>query len=219
MVAGFFSRVAEHWADFWGIKEHRREFLISFLILLAVMLTTLKYLHFNEMRHGVRIADPLLSMIPPQDLSNLTFFLLYLGLLCTVIMLMPHPKRLVIGMQAYALYAAIRMLAMWLIPLLPPEGMIELRDPVLSWLHTGKVLERDLFFSGHTATMFIFYLVLPTGRVKTIYLWGFLTMAACLIVQRVHYSIDVLSAPFYSYGAYAFVLRVRRYFHAESQLP
>lgn len=214
----FLARVRLNWGEFWQVARRRNEFLISLALLTAVMLVTLKFLHYNEQRPGVRVADPLLALIPPVDLSVPTFILLYMGLIATVSLLMAQPHRLLIGIQVYAIYAGLRMLSMWLIPLEPPEGMIPLQDPLLSWAQTGKQLNKDLFFSGHTATMFIFYLIIPRSRTKSLFLLGFVVMACCLIVQRVHYSVDVLSAPFYCYGALGLVLRLRKTLRLDADL-
>lgn len=214
----FYLRIRRNWGEFWQNTRRRNEFLVSLALLTTVMLVTLKFLHYNEQRPGVRVADPLLALIPPVDLSVLTFVLLYLGLIATVSLLMAQPHRLLIGIQVYAVYAALRMLSMWLIPLEPPEGMIPLRDPLMFWAHTGQQLNKDLFFSGHTATMFIFYLVIPRSRTKSLFLVGFIIMAGCLIVQRVHYSVDVLSAPFYCYGALGLVLRLRKNLRLDADL-
>ena len=218
MNRDFLLRIRRNWGEFWLNTRRRNELLVSLASLTAVMLVTLKFLHYNEQRVGVRVADPLLAMIPPVDLSILTFVLLYLGLIATVSLLMAQPHRLLIGIQVYAVYATLRMLSMWLIPLEPPEGMIPLRDPLMFWAHTGVQLNKDLFFSGHTATMFIFYLVIPKSRTKSIFLFGFIIMACCLIVQRVHYSVDVLSAPFYCYGALGLVLRLRKTLRLDADL-
>lgn len=182
------------------------------------MLGTLRFMHYNETRPGTLLADPLLAAIPPIDLSNLTFFLLYVGLSVTVVMLLPHPEKLSFGMQVYALYACLRVLAMWLVPLDPPEGMIQLADPVLSWAQTGKQLNKDLFFSGHTATIYVCHLLMPSGRMRSIFLLGSLLMAACLIIQRVHYSADVIAAPFVCYGSLRIIKLLREKFGLDTQL-
>lgn len=218
MNRDFLLRIRRNWGEFWRNTRRRHEFVVSLALLTAVMLMTLKFLHYNEQRAGVRVADPLLAMIPPVDLSILTFILLYLGLIATVSLLLAQPHRLLIGIQVYAVYAALRMFSMWLIPLEPPEGMIPLRDPLMFWAYTGVQLNKDLFFSGHTATMFIFYLVIPQSRTKSLFLVGFVIMAGCLIVQRVHYSVDVLSAPFYCYGTLGLVLRLRKRLKLDADL-
>nr|WP_262896007.1 sphingomyelin synthase family protein [Hymenobacter rubidus] len=67
---------------------------------------------------------------------------------------------------------------------------------------TTQPIVRDLFFSGHTATMMLLMLA---GRGRT---WrgalGLMMVAVgvLVLVQRVHYSYDVLAAPFFGWLAY-----------------
>jgi len=204
------ASVRLHWSDFWSIPGRRLEFIFSFALLTLVMVGMLRFLRYNEARTGHKLHDPLMAIFEPIDLSGLTFLLLYLGLIYTIIMLLQQPGRLLVGLQIYTVYAALRILAMYIVPLEPPEGMIPLADPLLQWAQTGSQLNKDLFFSGHTATLFICYLMLSPGRWRSVFLAGVLVMAACLVIQRVHYSIDVVAAPFFCFGAYAFVLRIRK---------
>jgi len=214
----YVTRSVQCWGNFWSSPVRRREFIVSLAVLTAIMLGTLRFMHYNETRPGTLLADPLLAAIPPVDLSNLTFFLLYAGLIVTVIMLLPHPEKLSFGMQVYALYACLRVLAMWLVPLDPPEGMIQLADPVLSWAQTGKQLNKDLFFSGHTATIYLCHLLMPSGQLRKVYLLGVMLMAACLVIQRVHYSADVIAAPFVCYGSLRIIQILRGKLGLDAQL-
>ncbi len=65
-----------------------------------------------------------------------------------------RPRALVIGVQAYALLIVLRMVAMYVTALEPPSDMIALNDPLIETVLKGKLLTRDLFFSGHTSTVF-----------------------------------------------------------------
>lgn len=214
----YFDTVTERWGDYWSARERKKEFVFSLSGLTAIMFAQLHFLHYNESRPGILLPDPVLALITPIDLSNLIFVLLYLGLIITVVQLLPHPERFSFGLQVYALFACMRILAMWLVPLNPPQGMIALADPVLSWAQTGKQLNKDLFFSGHTATMYICHLVLPPGRMRRFAIFGFLLMAVCLIMQRVHYTADVVVAPFFCYGSLRIIKLLRWKLGLETQL-
>ena len=51
---------------------------------------------------------------------------------------------------------------MWATPLDPPPGMIVLEDPLVQLFGgASRPLTRDLFFSGHTSTMFLLFLAVP----------------------------------------------------------
>nr|WP_262895170.1 sphingomyelin synthase family protein [Hymenobacter jeongseonensis] len=104
------------------------------------------------------------------------------------------------------------MLTLWLVPLDPPAALITLRDPVIDRLFevTTQPIVRDLFFSGHTATMALLALAVRGrnwGRVLTL-----MTMAVgtLVLVQRVHYSYDVLVAPLFAWFAYQLAGQISR---------
>ncbi|HNL53558.1 MAG TPA: hypothetical protein PKI36_04040, partial [Turneriella sp.] len=61
MNRDFLLRIRRNWGEFWLNTRRRNELLVSLASLTAVMLVTLKFLHYNEQRVGVRVADPLLA--------------------------------------------------------------------------------------------------------------------------------------------------------------
>lgn len=204
------TRIKGSWVSFWKMPDQRYEFIVSALILTIVMLSSVPFLTQIELRAGVQLQDPVFNYLPAHDLSDLIFYILYTALLLGIIFLLPSPERLVIGFEAYALFVLMRMVTMTLVPLEPPIGLIPLVDPVLSFMYTGKQVNKDLFFSGHTATMYLLYLMLPAGIYRKMAFVGVLVMGVCLLFQRVHYTVDVIVAPFFAYGALRIVLRLRR---------
>ena len=90
---------------------------------------------------------------------------------------------------------------MWSLPLDPPPTAIPLSDPLVEVLGTGKLLTRDLFFSGHTSFMFLMYLVCNT-KLRPFFLLSTLLVGVCVLLQHVHYTVDVLVAPFVAYGSF-----------------
>ena len=109
------------------------------------------------------------------------------------------------------LLLALRVAGVGLVPLEPPPGQIPLADPLVA-LGTGVTLQKDLFFSGHVATLVLCGLVLP-GRAWRVAAFAAAALAgAGLIVQHVHYTIDVLAAPGFAWAAHQGIraLRARR---------
>jgi len=181
--------------------------LTRFVLSLALLLFTLnrisRFLDQIELRPGVVLADPLLAVITPRDLTWLSFGLIYGALVVAIFHLFRHPERLILGMQGYSIMMLFRATAMYLLPLDPPTGIIVLKDPFVEFFgNSGQPLTRDLFFSGHTSTMFLLYLAsAPHSWVKKVFLFATLSIGACVLVQHVHYSVDVWAAPFFAYGA------------------
>lgn len=194
----------------WSAKNKDRfflyEFLISLSLLILIMLIFSNFMQFIEMREGIQFVDPILNKINAYDLTWPIFSLIYGAILLGIITLLYRPHRLVLLFQAYALMVLIRIVMMYLLPLNPPDGMILLSDPFVSLFVTGKTLTRDLFFSGHTATMFLLFLA-ASKNYKKIFFVIALLVAAGVLFQKVHYTIDVIVAPFVSFAAYYCVVR------------
>lgn len=197
------------WKDYLRHPRGRREIAIAAVMLVLVMWVFGHFVDFVENRPGARLNDPLLAHITPIDLTWLTFALVYGALALGVFALIRNPVRLVFAMQLYALMVFSRILAMYLIPLDPPQHMILLRDPVVEWLGSGRTLTRDLFFSGHTATLFILYLTADRRLTRGIFLLLTGVVALTLLAQHVHYSIDVVAALFFTYADYVFLHKLR----------
>jgi hypothetical protein len=170
------------------------------------------FLGFIELRSGVILQDPLLSKFPPLQLTWLTFSVIYSSLIIAIFAMRRNPRALITAIQAYILMSFFRIIAMSCLPLDPPPQMIFLEDPFVKWLTIGKTPVKDLFFSGHTSTMFLLYLTAEQPRIKKILLLSTFTIATCVLLQHVHYTIDVFAAPFFAYGSYRSVLFLRRFF-------
>jgi membrane-associated phospholipid phosphatase len=83
-----------------------------------------------------------------------------------------------------------------------------LADPLSNAFYGSKFVTKDLFFSGHTSTLFIMFLCL-TGRTDRILaLIATVVVGILLLVQHVHYTLDVLCAPPLTWGIYRLVKKV-----------
>ncbi len=202
-----------NWKEFLKEKRNRFELVIT-LFLLAVVLTSLaNFLNYVEARKGVLLPDPLLNLFNPIDLTWLTFALIYVSLIVAIATLSKNPKRLLFAVQLYTLMVAVRILAMYLLPLQPPEKMIILNDPLVEFFGTGQTLTKDLFFSGHTATLLILFLVSEKKIIKTIFLISTIVVAIAVLLQHVHYTIDVFAAVFFTYTCYVVLEKLKMRVH------
>jgi membrane-associated phospholipid phosphatase len=148
-------------------------------------------------------------MFNPIDLTWLTFALIYGSILVAIATLSKNPMRLMFAIQLYILMVAVRIVAMYLLPLEPPSTMIILNDPFVEFFGTGQTLTKDLFFSGHTATLFILFLISEKKMIKTIFLISTIAVAISVILQHVHYTIDVFAAVFFTYACFKLLLKFK----------
>ncbi|QQS36439.1 MAG: hypothetical protein IPM56_00340 [Ignavibacteriales bacterium] len=199
--------------DSWGkiLKEKKviTELVISSLILASVLWALTIFLENNERRQGTILFDPFLSLFTPADVTWFTFIILYGALIIGVIHLTNKPIKLILSLQFYSLLVLTRMLAMYFVALEPPPLMIPLVDPFVEFFTTGTVMKKDLFFSGHTATLFFLFLLIDKKGLKYFLFVCTVIVGGLILAQHVHYSIDVLAAPFFTYGVYRLVLLIR----------
>lgn len=189
----------------------------------AMLVFTLQYygefLRWHENRSDVEtfatLSDPILPSLNAVDFSVPLFALAYGSLLLFLWYARATPNVLAEAMQTHALVMWVRMVALYLTPLEAPTGTIPLVDPIAH--ADGIVFVRDLFFSGHTATTSVSFLVCRRQHAQ----WKalFLAMAlitACLVLwQKTHYTIDVFAAPFFVYTSHGCVREVRALLRAQ----
>ncbi len=191
------------WKEFFTIRK--TELIITVLFLAVILFVFPNFLAFVEGRQGVVLADPILELFKPIDLTWLTFGLIYISLIVAIFSFAAKPDILLLALQSYSLLVIFRMMVMYSAPLDAPERMILLNDPLVQFLGSREVLTKDLFFSGHTATLFLLFLVSDKKRLKIIFLMSTVLVGIAVLLQHVHYTIDVLAAPFFAYSSYKIV--------------
>lgn len=159
-----------------------------------------RILEINEVRDGFSFIDPVLSLFSPVDLTWWIFLLLYGGVFITFYYISDRPVRFMMGFQAYFFLLSSRLVAMWLLPLKAPETLIPLFDPFISSLSSGIVLKHDLFFSGHISVAVLFAFIVENKRMRFILVTLAVLMSVFILLQHVHYTIDIFVAPFFSFA-------------------
>lgn len=165
-----------------------------FMVIFGIVGTTY-FLAYNETRPGLSLYDPIINWIGPVQLSRPIFIVTYSCILLGLVASMTTPERIIRTQIAICCLLFFRMVCLLLLPLEPPQGIIPLEDPLL--MHTtygNQVLLKDLFFSGHTASVVILYHLAQNKKIKTFLLIMSMIIGSMLIIQHVHYTVDVLMA-------------------------
>jgi hypothetical protein len=194
------------WKEALRAPSFKLQFLLTVPILGILLFFYAHFLDSIELRPGVVLPDPLLAAFSARKVTWIVFALIYGALAVGLGTLSPHPAALLVALQSYALVIAARMAAIYFVPLDPPLGIIPLKDPVVQLFDSHLVLTKDLFFSGHVATLFLLFLTARHRLLRAAFLLATVLVGAGLIWQHVHYTIDVLTAPFMTFGCYRFVL-------------
>jgi hypothetical protein len=190
------------WQHYWQQKKNKTIFILSLLALALVLFCFLHFLTYNENRAGYRFDDPILSQFSPIDVSGITFGITYLMGLLGIIIALKKPALFIQLVQAYTLITLFRMVSMYLLPLEAPADIIPLKDYFLqNTFYSGRDNLKDLFFSGHTATIFLFGIYFTDKKIKIIFFSAALLIGILVVLQHVHYSIDVVFAPVFAIAA------------------
>ncbi len=200
------TSLAAAWREAWIRPAFRVRTLITFPFLAVVLLTFTTFLQWVERRAGVVVPDPILRLFPPTDLTWIIFGLIYGAIAAALLIFARDPDRLLLALQSYSLMVVFRIIAMYLLPLDPPSVTIPLRDPFVQLFGSGNVLMKDLFFSGHTSTLFLLFLNAREGRWRIAFLLCTISVAVLIVVHHSHYAVDVYMAPFVAYASYRIIV-------------
>jgi hypothetical protein len=192
------------WKEAWSDRFFRNIFFLSAADLAIVLFIFTVFLTYAENREGYHPNDFIIDRFVPLDISIFTFTLTYFSSLLGIIHVLNYPHETLRTMQAYSTLILLRMLTMYLVPLEPPADIIPLKDYFLRYtVYSGRDNLKDLFFSGHTATLFLFYLISQKKFFRIYFLLACMGVGTCVILQHVHYTIDVIAAPFFAWVALA----------------
>lgn len=196
-----FNSVKLAWGEEWNNQKFKIRLLSGLLFFLLFPWKANEYFHWVQGREGVVLNDWVLKKIPSFDVSIPIFTLIYTSVIYLIYRLLQVPNRLLWFVWAFNIETLFRFLCIYLVPLNPPIGMIDLHDPVAALFIYGNntSITKDLFFSGHTATM-MFLCYFLTGKLEKILAYlvsGLLIML--LLFQHIHYSVDIIGAPIFTF--------------------
>jgi hypothetical protein len=192
----------EEWHEAWQSAAFRRKVITGLFFVAVILCAFPLFFQAIEKRNGFVLNDPFLRWLPPHNVSLALFIIIWALTLLAIYRAALQPYIFLTFLWAYILLSVMRILTITLVPLDPPAGLIGLVDPVGNFFYGEKYVTKDLFFSGHTSTVFLMYLCLPGRKDKRIALAVTITVAFLLLVQHVHYTWDVLGAFLFAWIAY-----------------
>lgn len=198
------------WQLYFSRPNKRTIFLFTLGILAITLVSFVYFLTFNENRTGYTFNDPILNLFEPVAISEITFFITYFFAIYGMIISFREPALFVSLLQAYTIMTLFRMTCLYIIPLEAPDTIIPLKDTFLqSTFYSGRENLKDLFFSGHAATIFLFAFAFRKKGTKILFLFGACLVGILVVLQHVHYSIDVVAAPVFAFIAIRVQKKIR----------
>lgn len=192
----------EAWKKAWCTVQTRQQIITGTVLMLLVVAFLPHFFAYIESRPGVLLNDRLLALIPPHDVSAYIFALIWGMIALTVIRAVYKPSVYIVYCWSLLFVSIARIVAISIVALDPPHGLVPLTDPLSSAFYGYSDITKDLFFSGHTATMMLVFLCLEKKADKIIAFIAMLGVMVLLLVQHIHYTIDVVFAPAMVYVCY-----------------
>lgn len=189
------------WSEAWASSLFRKKVIFGILLFPSILLILPTFFSKIEARQGIVLNDWLLKRIPSMDFSVVIFILVWSTSLLILVRCIQKPAIFLMTIYFLIIITLLRIITISIIPLDPPNGLITLKDPIINLSYGGSsvFITKDLFFSGHTANLFMFYLCLQKKRDKLFALSTSLLVGLLVLVQHVHYSIDVIGAIVFTY--------------------
>ena len=192
----------QKWKSAWQSLDFRKKMWGGIIALVILFSFFPWFFQAIERRQGILLNDWVLNVLPVFDASIPIFILIWLATLLIVVRFFQDPEIFLCFLWCYILLCISRIITISLVPLDPPRGLVPLTDRLANAFYGPKFITRDLFYSGHTASVFLIYLCLKRKADKIFALLATLVVGVLLIIQHVHYTIDVLAAPLFAYAMY-----------------
>jgi hypothetical protein len=199
---------AYRWKKTWAISKSRRQLISGTVIMLSIVYMLPLFFNHIEKRNGTVLNDWLLASVPAYNVSVLIFAIIWSMIVLILIRAVYKPSIYINYCWTLVFVSLARLACITLVPLNPPISLIKLSDPLTGVFYGESVITKDLFFSGHTATLTLIVLCLEKKNDKIIAAIATVVVAFLLVVQHIHYTIDILAAPIITYLCYT----LTRYF-------
>lgn len=194
-----------NWRETWSSSLQRAQLLIGSILMIIISFMLPPFFNLIQKRNGPVIHDAVLAAIPAHNVSwaiftviwGIGFYALWRGI--------EKPTIYITYLWTFIFITILRVLAISFVPLDPPAGLIVLTDPLTAVFYGRSTITKDLFFSGHTSILFLAFLCLERKWDKILALIGTCIVACLLLVQHVHYTIDIIAAPIIIYPVYRVV--------------
>lgn len=197
--------IKESWKEASSAGTNRFKLVAgSILIFTIIGLLPLFFKHI-EKRNGVVLHDWVLAQIPPHNVSVAIFIFIWgMGLLI-LYRAVYKPQIYITYVWALIVVTLVRLITISFVALNPPVGLIPLADPLTGIFYGQALITKDLFFSGHIATLTLILLCLEKRNDKILGFTSIIIVAFLLLVQHIHYTIDIVASPFITYTCYKLV--------------
>ncbi|RIV20447.1 phosphatase PAP2 family protein [Fibrisoma montanum] len=196
------------WRVAWQSAVFRRKVVIGIVALVLLLIAFPFFFQAIEQHTGPVLNDWVLSQLPARDMSLPIFLLIWSTGVLLLVRVRRDPAMFMTFVYSYLIVSLSRMVSISLVPLNPPVGLLPLIDPISNAFYGRTFITKDLFYSGHTSTIFLMFLCLRRRWDRLFALAGSFVVGLLLLIQHVHYTVDVVAAPLLTYLFFRLAKRI-----------
>ena len=193
-------------------KERRRSLWEGlFIFALALIFQFYASAYVNRVSSN-SVSDFFLNILP---VINLNWFIIegaFIAIFFSMALILAKPKYLIFTIKAVAIFIATRAIFIAATHIGIYPGQVNPDAAFFDKLYTGLGLEAGFFFSGHTGLPLLMGVIFWDEKLwRYVYMILAALFGIAVLFAHVHYTIDVLAAPYMTYGTF----KIAQYFFAE----
>lgn len=193
-------KALEHYKSHLTRREYQRTLVLSFILFVASMALNFYAISFATTYASNSVSDIILSNTPAFDVDGFFVYGTLVVAAVGIFIVLTHPKYLPFSLYAIALFWIIRSAFVMMTHIAPFEASYATDfGPAIANAFFGK----DQFFSAHTGMPLVGALAFwHRPLYRNFFLLSSLYFAVVVLLGHLHYTIDVFSAFFITYGIF-----------------
>jgi len=198
------AKIVQRYKDAWANPYFRISLMLAVPLFVGALFVNFWAIEFATERAGGAVPDIILSNTPAIEVDGLFVYGTMALIAFAALILLAHPGRIPFSLLGVTLFILMRSAFTLMTHLGTPELNY---DSDFGDAVTSIFFGADQFFSGHTGMPFLGALAfwhLPF--VRNVFLAASVYFAGVVLLGHIHYTIDVASAFFITYGIYHLAL-------------